>query len=173
MSKSKKPRHAKKPKMLTNLWAVRRPLLNDIHAHFTDLELKIELLLIQGKCSLQDLQNLLDVVNWALVAISTRDWYTTETRLEASKMLQSAGEIITNVYQRSKTNNSDVVCYAQELDLIRDASEFSMNLLHESLEEVPTRTLKEWEAALECSKNAELGKPAKMAVKKIQRLMHS
>lgn len=173
MAKNKKPRHAKKPKMLTNLWAVRRPLLDDLHAHFTDLELKIELLLIQGKCSLQDLQNLLDVVNWALVAVSTRDWYTTETRIEASKMLQSAGETITNVYQRSKTNNSDVVCYAQELDLIRDASEFSMMLLHESLEEVPTRTLKEWEAALTCSKTAEPGKPAKAAVKKIQHLIHS
>lgn len=173
MPKSKKPRHAKKPKMLTNLWAVRRPLLNDLHEHFTNLELKIEMLLSQGKCSLQDLQNLLDVVNWALVAVSTRNWYTTETRLEASKMLQSAGEAIANVYQRSKTNNSDVVCYTQELDLIRDASEFSMELLHESLEEVPTRTLKEWEAALTCAKSAEPGKPVKAAVKKIQQLMNS
>lgn len=173
MPKSKRPRHAKKPKMLTNLWAVRRPLLNDLHEHFTNLELKIEMLLSQGKCSLQDLQNLLTAVNWALVAVSTRNWYTTETRLEASKMLQSAGETIANVYQRSKTNNSDVICYAHELDLIREATEFTMNLLHESLEEVPTRTLKEWDASLECSKNAEFGKPAKTAVKKIQQLMRS
>lgn len=173
MPKSKKPRHAKKPKMLTNLWAVRRPLLDDLHEHFTNLELKIQLLLRQGKCSLQDLRNLLDVVNWALVAVSTRDWYTIETRLDASKMLQSAGETIANVYQRSKVKQSDVVCYAQELELIQDAAEFSMKLLHESLEEVPTRTLKEWEAALECSRSAEPGKPVKAAVKKIQKLMRS
>lgn len=173
MPKSKKPRHAKRSKMLTNLWAVRRPLLDDLHAHFTNLELKIQLLLRQGKCSFQDLRNLLDVVNWALVAVSTRDWYTTETRLEASKMLQSAGETIANVYQRSKQKNSDIVCYAQELELIQDAAEFSMKLLHDSLEEVPTRTLKEWDAALECSKGAEPGKPTVTAIKKIQQLMHS
>ena len=173
MPKSKKPRHTKRPKMLTNLWAIKRSLLDDLHEHFTNLELRIELLLNQGKCTQQDLQNLLTAVNWALVAVSTRNWYTTETRLEASKMLQSAGETIANVYQRSKVNDSDVVCYAQELDLIRDAAEFTMNLLHESLEQVPTRTLKEWDASLECSRNAEFGKPAKTAVKKIQQLMHS
>ena len=171
MPKSKKPRHARRAKVLTNIWAVRRPQLNNIHALFTDLELKVEALLHRGECTPVDLRILLDLVNWALVAVSTRSWYTDESRIAASEMLQAAGRAIDDVYERGVIGNGMMVCKADELNLIRDAAEFAGDLMHRSLEEVPTRTVKEWEAARECSKGAVPGQPNKMAVKRLQKLI--
>lgn len=173
MPKSKKPRHARRVKVGTNFTAVRRSQLDDLHAIFMGLELKIEELLHRGECPSSDLRSLLDLINWALVAVSTRTWYTTDSRLEASHMLQAAGRAIDDVYERGVTGNGLMVCRADELNLIRDAAEFAGNLMHRSLEETPVRTVKEWDAARECSKGAIPGKPNQMSVRKLQKLLGS
>lgn len=46
-------------------------------------------------------------------------------------------------------------------------------LLHRSLEETPVRTVKEWDAARECSKGAIPGQPNQMSVRKLQKLLGS
>ena len=173
MPKSKKPRHRYRTKIGTNFTAVRRPQLDNLHEIFTDLELKIETLLHRGECSVTDLRTLLDLINWALVAVSTRSWYTTESRLAASEMLQAAGRAIDDVYERGITGGGMMVCRADELNLIRDAAEFAGNLMHRSLEETPVRTVKEWDAARECSKGAIPGQPNQMSVRKLQKLLGS
>lgn len=172
MPKSKKPRHRYRTKVGTNVWAVRRPQLDHIHEIFTDLELRIEALLHRGECSASDLQNAMDLINWALVAVSTRNWYKTEERLRASQLLQKAGELIGDLYQRGKPSGH-FVCKAEELQMIRDMMVFAGDLMHRSLEEVPTRTVKEWEAARICSVGAVPGRPNLMAVKKLQKLLGS
>ena len=171
MPKSKKPRHARRVKVGTNFTAVRRPQLDNLHAIFMDLELKIEELLHRGECPSSDLRSLLDLINWALVAVSTRTWYTTDSRLEASQLLQEAGRAIDDVYERGVTGNGLMVCKADELNLIRDAAEFAGDLMHLSLEKMPVRTVKEWDAARECSKGAVPGKPNQMSVQKLLKLL--
>ena len=173
MPKSKKPRHRYRTKVGTNFTAVRRPQLDNLQEIFTDLELKTEALLHRGECSSPDLRTLLDLINWALVAVSTRSWYTTDSRLEASKMLQAAGHAIDDVYERGIKGNGLMICKADELNLIRDAAEFAGNLMHRSLEELPVRTVKEWDAARECSKDAVPGRPNQMSVKKLRKLLGS
>ena len=172
MPKSKKPRHRYRTKVGTNFWAVRRPQLDNLHQIFTNLELRTEELLHRGECSASDLQNVMDLINWALVAVSTRSWYRTEERLQVSQLLQKTGELIGDLYQRGKATGR-FVCKAEELQMIRDMMAFSADLMHRSLEEVPARTVKEWEAARICSVGAVPGRPNLMAVKKLQKLLGS
>lgn len=171
MPKSKKPRHPHRSKIGTNFAAVKRAQLNHLHSVFTDLELKIELLLHRGECPPVDLKNVLDLINWALVAVSTRDWYTTETRLEASRLLQDAGQAVEDVYERGIGGNGMMVCRGEELTLIRQVAEFAGDLMHRSLEEVPVRTVKEWEAARLCSQGAVPGKPNRTSINTVKKLM--
>ena len=173
MPKSKKPRHAHRPKPGTNYFAVTKENVDRVRSDMADTEIKALFNLENGTCEDMDFYFFRDLINWAIVAVMTRDeeFSNQEEVDEACERLRQAAEALSIVQVRGRKNWCHYVCTADELDKIRVAMEFSGDLMRESLDHRPVRVVKEWEAMRHFSLKARFGKPVSVDVATLKKFI--
>lgn len=170
MPKSKKPRHAYKRKVGTNFWNVRAENLDLIRSEFSRTELKALINLENGTCSDDDFYFFRDFINWGIVAISTRPDFEDSQEVDvACERLRQAAAALTDVQVRGRKNGCHYVCRADELDKVRVAMEFVGDLMRDSMDKCPVRTIKEWEVMRKFSRQAMPGQPVKTTPKALRK----
>ena len=153
MPKNKKPRRKFDPKKHSRqfnygLTAVEASELLD---KFVTLELKAESALIFGKCTDQEIADLMDFLQWGKIAIPSRTWYKDSERAEALKVVIQAAWAIKDVMTRG-FDTSHYVCTSQEISDIRSGMDVVGPLMRRSIKECPHRTEKEWRVMIKYSR---------------------
>lgn len=115
----------------------------DLLDKFVTLELKAESVLLFGKCTDQEIDDIMDFLQWGKIAVASRDWYKDNERYEAQKVLIRAAQSTQDVMTRG-FDTSRYVCTSQEIDDIRAGMDIVGPLMRRSIKECPHRTEKEW-----------------------------
>lgn len=109
-------------------------------------ELLVEETLPKGKCTLDDLQTIIDFTNLAALILArpkSRYWLNEEAIAEVIPEAMRAIQACTDLFYRAQKTGA-VVCTGEELEALRGMSWVAGEVIHRSLKECPMLLFKEF-----------------------------